>query len=200
MNAGTAIAAAACGLTLLAAAGPAAARPADDPAAPAVEPDAELVENGSFEAPRSPRPGLVGNFPTIPGWTETTGHGLEIQNGLARRARGGGEQYVELDSRGPSSIYQDVATVPGRAYRLTFVYSPHPGTAAAENAFEVTFGDTTQAVAPAMRKGAHWRAITMDVRALEDTTRLVFADASGADRVRGLGVYIDLVSVKQAGA
>lgn len=144
-----------CALAVLAA-GPAAARPADDPGA-AAEAGQELIQNGSFESPQSPRAGLVGNFPTIPGWTETTGHGVEIQNGLAPTASGGGAQYVELDSRGPSSIFQDLATVPGRTYRLTFLYAAHPRTAAAESAFEVTFGDSTQAIAPAPRKAAVWR-------------------------------------------
>src|SRR5687768_577413 len=101
MKAWAAIASAAGVLGLVAAAGPAAARPAEEPAAERTAQDqgGELVENGSFEAPQSPRSGLVGNFPSIPGWKETTGHGLEIQNGLARTAAGGGAQYVELDSR-----------------------------------------------------------------------------------------------------
>lgn len=197
---------------VLPAAGPAAARPADDPGpasptspAPPASGEAgkvaELVRNGSFESPQSPKAGLVGNFPHVPGWNETTGHGLEIQNGLAPTADGGGSQYVELDSKGPSSIYQDIATVPGRTYRLAFVYAAHPGTAAAESAFEVTFGDSTQSIAPAPQGEAAWRSAGLDIVATEPSTRLTFADGSTSDgtRVRGLGAFVDLVSVTAIG-
>lgn len=39
----------------------------------------------------------------------------------------------------------------------------------------------------------------MDVTATEDVTRLTFADATAPDRIRGLGVFVDLVSVTRLG-
>jgi hypothetical protein len=155
----------------------------------------DLVSNGSFESPAAPEAGLVGNFPQIPGWTETTGRGMEVQNELYTPPDGGGAQYVELDSKGPSSFFQDVPTVVGSPYRLTFRYSARPNTSAAENAFEVTFGETTQSLALAPVTAPAWQTSTIDIVATGPSTRLTFADSTGAAQEAGLGALLDLVSV-----
>ena len=104
-----------------------------------------LMVNGSFETPNIPA-GRFGIFPAIPGWSHqprpgTTSSGIEIQDHVAGApAAGAGDQFVELDSDGPSRIFQDVATSPGSTYRLTFLYSARPGTAAIENHFRVSAG------------------------------------------------------------
>jgi len=155
----------------------------------------DLVRNGSFESPAAPESGLVGNFKEIPGWTETTGHGMEVQNELYAPAEGGGAQYVELDSGGPSSFFQDIATTVGDSYRLSFSYTARPNTLAEENVFEVTFGDTTQSIALAPVTAPTWQPATIDVVAAAPITRLTFADSAGPGTERGLGALVDLVSV-----
>jgi len=154
-----------------------------------------LVRNGSFEEPASPRPGLVGTFSSIPGWNESTGHGIEIQNGLYPAPAGGGFQYVELDAAAPSSIFQDVPTEPGTRYRLSFHYTAHPNTPAAVNLFDVTFGGTTMAVAPPWSAAVAWQSATLDMIATARTTQLTFTDAVTNDDHRGTGAFIDLVEV-----
>jgi hypothetical protein len=165
------------------------------PGAASADVPADLVSNGSFESPAAPEAGLVGNFPQIPGWTETTGRGMEVQNELYTPPDGGGAQYVELDSRGPSSFFQDVTTTPGTPYRLTFRYSARPDTPAAENAFEVTFGETTQSIALAPATEPTWQTSTIDIVATGPTTRLTFADSTGPNQEPGLGALLDLVWV-----
>jgi hypothetical protein len=189
----TAAAAIATGIAVVGAAGLVHADPAS------ADSPTDLVRNGSFESPAAPSPGLVGNFPEIPGWVETTGRGMEVQNELYRPPDGGGAQYVELDSRGPSSFFQDVATTEGRAYRLTFRYTARPNTPAAENAFEVTFGETTQNMELAPVSTPEWQTSNIDIVATQPTTRLTFADSTGPDQQRGLGALLDLVSVVPLG-
>src|SRR5215217_1739476 len=104
-----------------------------------------LILNGSFETP-DVAPGNHGIFPSILGWSHqpragVTSSGIEIQDHVAGApAAGAGDQFVELDSDGPSRIFQDVATSPGSTYRLSFLYSARPGTLAAENNFRATAG------------------------------------------------------------
>lgn len=189
----TAAAAVAAAIAVIATAGLVHADPASADA------PADLVRNGSFESPASPEAGLVGNFPSIPGWTETTGRGMEVQNELYSPPDGGGAQYVELDSKGPSSFYQDIATKEGEGYRLTFRYTARPNTPAAENAFEVTFGETTQSIELAPVTAPDWQTSSIDIVATQPSTRLTFADSTGENRQRGLGALLDLVSVVSLG-
>ncbi|MBL8488741.1 MAG: FxDxF family PEP-CTERM protein [Rhodocyclaceae bacterium] len=66
-------------------------------------------------------------YAAIPGWTKTAGHSIEVRRNVAGTAFEG-VQFVELDSYGNSAMSQTVATVAGRAYELSFWYSPRPGT------------------------------------------------------------------------
>jgi hypothetical protein len=164
--------------------------PPPDPMVP------NLVRNPSFEDPGSPRSGFVGTFPSIPGWTETTGRGIEIQNRLFPPPANGGDQYVEMASDAPSSFYQDVPTEPGVRYRLSFRYSPHPNTAADVNPFDVTFGETTASVAPAASSEVNWKAMVLEITAQGPTTRLTFTD-SAHDTDSGLGAFLDMIEVRR---
>lgn len=164
--------------------------PEPDPMVP------NLVRNPSFEDPGSPSSGFVGTFPSIPGWTETTGRGIEIQNRLFPPPSNGGAQYVEMASDGPSSFYQDVPTQPGAHYRLTFRYSPHPNTAASVNPFDVTFGQSTMSVAPAASADVDWKITVLEITAEGPTTRLTFTD-SARDTNHGLGAFLDMIEVRR---
>jgi hypothetical protein len=166
--------------------------PAPDPVLP------NLVRNGSFEDPNSPRSGFVGTFPSIPGWTETTGRGIEIQNRLFPPPPQGGNQYAEMASDGPSSFYQDLPTEAGARYRLTFRYSPHPNTAADVNPFDVTFGETTASVSPAASSEVNWKTMVLEITAQGPTTRLTFTDAA-SDTDHGLGAFLDMIEVHRLG-
>ncbi|MCK6407236.1 MAG: DUF642 domain-containing protein [Rhodocyclaceae bacterium] len=96
-----------------------------------------LVLNGSFED-ISANPGiqqLANNtwqvFSSIPGWTTFTGAGIEVRNNVAGVAQHG-VQFVELDSHGVnpnSAMQQQLSTIGGQNYTLSFWYSPRPSTA-----------------------------------------------------------------------
>ena len=101
-------------------------------AAPASAVGPELITNGSFEQPAIPADDfLLSN--SVPAWTlgaGSTGTGIEIQSyGFSPPD---GTQYVEIDSNGPSILYQDIPTLSGRTYQASFgtarVRRPRPPT------------------------------------------------------------------------
>lgn len=93
-----------------------------------------LVVNGSFENPDI-RSGTWSTYSSIPGWS-TTGAGVEIRDNVVGTAYDG-TQFAELDSKSNSSIYQTLSTTAGKAYTLTFAYSPRINQPASTNPIEV---------------------------------------------------------------
>jgi len=96
---------------------------------------ANLIVNGGFESPAL-SVGSWNVYQSIPGWTKTSGHSIEVQNHAAG-APYEGMQLVELDSYANSGMAQTVATAPGGHYLLSFAYSPRPGVGSASNGIEL---------------------------------------------------------------
>jgi len=170
--------------------------PAVPAPAPVPAPASELIVNGGFENP-SLRYGTWSSFGSIVGWNLSFGSAIEVQNHAAGSPVEG-DQFVELDSNTSSGIYQDVATVAGARYELTFRYSPRPGVEENNNAIEVWIdGDCVATVSANGRNASDtsWARIVLPVRATTARTRVEFRDAGVSD---GLGGYIDAVSFKAA--
>lgn len=159
------------------------------------EASANLVVNGDFEAPTIPG-GTYEIFPPppVPGWTLSSGPGIEIQNHIAGSPYTG-NQFVELDSTANSSMYQDLATAAGERYTLSFAYSPRPGVAADSNGIDV-FWDGSLIASLALSGVGNgdtvWQVYSFDVTATGAATRLEFAATGISD---SLGGYIDAVAV-----
>lgn len=160
-----------------------------------------LIVNGSFETPDIPT-GSFGIFPAIPGWAHapragTTSSGIEIQDRVfGAPAEGAGDQFVELDSDGPSHVFQDVATNPGAAYRLTFLYSPRPLTTAVQNHFSVSAGPESVEIGPlASAARPIWVGFTLDFVATAASSRIEFLDLGPEEETGGLGAWIDEIEV-----
>ncbi|MBP9771816.1 MAG: hypothetical protein KBD16_02740 [Candidatus Pacebacteria bacterium] len=100
------------------------------------DPKVNLIKNGGFENPE-----LANNSwsifysPTALLEWLTNGNGIEIQNSAAGSPFAG-EQLAELDPNNPTTIWQDIPTIPGKTYRLETQYSPRPGRDAEDNRFE----------------------------------------------------------------
>ncbi|MFN2608812.1 MAG: DUF642 domain-containing protein [Acidimicrobiales bacterium] len=158
----------------------------------------DLIVNGSFEQPHiAPATFAITN--SVPGWTlapGSIGTGIELQNHVAGTPKPPQDQFVELDSNGSTGIFQDVPTTVGTTYVLQFVYSPRPGTAAAENHFSVTAGSQSAVVGP-VAGGAttDWQPFSLAFVATSTTSRIQFFDLGPSD---GLGGYVDFVSVRAA--
>jgi len=184
------------GMCVAAAVGAGVIGPATAGAAP------NLIVNGSFEQPNIP-PGFQ-ILPSIPGWSHqarpgTTSSGIEVQDHTAGLpAAGAGDQFVELDSNGPSRIFQDVATSPGSTYRLSFIWSPRPNTAAAENNFRATAGPASAVFGPlAGGPQTSWAGGSLSFVATSASSRIEFLDL-GPEQAGGggVGAYVDLVVVE----
>ena len=165
---------------------------------------ANLITNGSFEQPDI----ATGSFAVfanglVPGWTHepaphaVSSSGLEIQDHAAGAPDpSAGDQFTELDSNGPSNIYQDVATNPGSTYRLSFLYSARPGTAADQNHFRASAGPESAEIGPLTSTSVNvWVAHTLDFVATGTSSRIAFLDLGPEEPSGGLGAYVDLVSV-----
>lgn len=171
---------------------------------------ANLITNGDFEAGQ-----LAGKrwqvFPSIEGWTTTSGHGIEIQRNTVVRAQSG-NQYVELDSqsrngprRGNSALTQGLETVNGQNYWLSFYYLPRTngdkndnGLAVYWDAFDNVFDtfDPSHVVFSVddwqRREHSEWTQFSMRLEATSDLMALSFG-GTGMDNT--LGAFIDNVSL-----
>jgi VCBS repeat-containing protein len=179
--------------------------------------DINLLVNGSFENLGAENGGNLdrgswGVFSKIPGWTsghesDSTAAGVEVQTaGAVGLTPHGGNNYVELDSDSlnpgdpaPSttnaSIYQDVDTIGGDNYVLSFSYSPRTGDESTDG-IEVWFDGKLTATIDSGEVGK-WSDYTFVVKAGEgdgtpDSSRLEFKAVGTADQ---LGGFIDDVKL-----
>ncbi|WP_062295106.1 PEP-CTERM sorting domain-containing protein [Nostoc piscinale] len=156
-----------------------------------------IVQNGGFEQPDIP----TGTFKIqnpIPGtWTLTPDSdpnaGIEVQDNVAGSPYEG-NQFVELDGTAVSGIYQDLTTVVGQAYTLSFAFSPSPDVA--DNRLNVYWGGNLvdNLFASGVGKtNTDWKTYAYNLIATSTTTRLRFDNLD--ELSDGLGPYIDDVSV-----
>jgi len=161
-------------------------------AAPA---SADLIVNGGFEDPQL-RSGSWALFCTIPGWNFVGGEGcevsgqIEIQNNVAGTPYEG-NQFAELDSTRPTTLYQNVATEAGENYVLSFAFAARPGTnILSDNVMSVTWGGSEIFNLPAPNFTPDWTVFTLYVTASSNSTRLTFGDDS-SNSWNSYGVYLD---------
>ena len=184
---------------------------------PVCNPDVNLIENGSFEAP--PVSGwetVLASNPLLK-WlvayvdpsvadtdTDPTHLGLEIQNNVAGAASDG-NQLAELDGYHPSKIWQVIPTIAGKEYSLSFDFSARPNTGVAENVLrvakdDVAFGSDLVADSTATST-TDWTPHAYTFTATGATTKISFADMGYDDsgNTGGLGTDLDNVSLRCIG-
>lgn len=152
-----------------------------------------LVNNGSFEAPD------IGNgyvlTGTLPGWTVEAGAQVEVRQNTAGAAFDG-QQYVELDSTRNMSIWQEIQTVIGQAYQISFAYAPREGRSAADNPIAATWNGVALPGSPFTGTGASsgnaWSVYTFNIVADSVLSTLKF---SGVGDSTSYGGSLDAVSV-----
>jgi hypothetical protein len=147
-----------------------------------------LLTNPSFEDP-DVAPGTAQIFPdSIPGWTDTSGCGIEVQDHCCG-SPSQGDQHVELNTTCASAINQIVATQPGANYVLTFDFSPRPGVG--DNHLLVRWNGGLvfdQAVGGIGLVDTVWTAYVLHVTATGTTSTVEFSDGGFGN---GVGPYID---------
>ena len=109
------------------------------------------VTNGGFEQPVVPDGTFIdygAGDPSIPGWVIASGS-VDVVN---KNLTGvfpvhGGLQSLDLNGFGPGTIYQDVPTIEGHTYQLTFYLSGNPFCTFSVRTLTVTAGSTVASYA-----------------------------------------------------
>ena len=137
------------------------------------------IVNGSFEDPVATS--SIDGRTSIPGWSASSGNFELITSAFWQPFAG--NQSIDLNGTSVGTIFQDVATVAGTRYDLTFALAGNPGTP--ENkTLNVLWG--TDAARPftfvqagATQADMNWELITIQgLVATGPTTRLVFQSTS----------------------
>src|ERR1035438_8580167 len=151
-----------------------------------------IVVNGSFEDPALPN-GSWSLFTSIPGWGLASGPYIEVQNHVAGDPYDG-NQFVELDSTAESAIFQDLPTIAGAEYYLSFAFSARPGVPV--NIMGVSWNGlpvTTLSADGSALADTNWNVYSFTVAATSSSTRLQFSGLGPSD---SLGEYLDAVLVQ----
>lgn len=188
---------------------------------PICDPDVNLVANGSFETPSVNDSWDI--FLSIPNWsidwlagpnsfeyvTRPSSPFFEIQKNVDGWFPSEGIQYAELDTdwNGPSddslygepasiTIWQNIETVSGFTYKLSFDFSARPSTPASDNMLEVKWnnssvGSTITASGETI-SNTEWNNHTFEILSDSNNTELRFTDLGVPN---SLGTFIDNVSV-----
>jgi len=150
-----------------------------------------LVENGSFEDPAIADGGASGAQPT--GWTSD--QGFEIWRGLFDFPAHDGSQHLEMDVNANSTIFQDLAVVPGTTYGLSFAVANRDFEGCGDFCSPVSRIEATwdgNVVLTAERAEGSWQVFETFVEATSGTTRLQLRAAGASDT---LGDFLDDVRV-----
>lgn len=142
-----------------------------------------LLKNGSFED--SPRSTFV------PGWNAEDGGSIELawENQSLPLTPFEGQMFVELDREKNTGIFQDITTVPGEQYYISFAYRNRQGSPA--SSIEVLKdGVTLQKVTTTSTTS--WQTTQMGFTASNRTTRITLRGNGPSD---GLGDLVDGIHV-----
>ncbi len=128
---------------------------------------------------------------------------LELHRGVNAWVHDEGMQHAELDTdwinggseQASVAISQDVNTISGATYEVSYAFSPRPGTAASENVLEVLVDGVVVATHGPVAGGGNtsWTTYTYEFVANDGTANIAFRDAGTPNT---LGTFIDDVKVR----
>jgi choice-of-anchor C domain-containing protein len=161
-----------------------------------------IVTNGSFEATTAPTSSfstvLAGDSTSIQGWTVVTpsmygpgGGSVDLTAGAYNGwGTEDGNYLIDLagTSSEPGGIYQDVATIPGVEYSLSYWTAVNGDQAPNQpHTMNVVVGGVPVDTVQALSAGAplQWVQKTTTITATSSTTRVEFDDATSGDTIQG---------------
>jgi hypothetical protein len=192
----------------------------DEDPAPICNAELNLIVNGSFEEPGLDEDGfgwdvfesVIGGLTWIVNWLNPAESSpetalLELQGGYYTASHG--VQYAELDSnwiKAPGGVYngedarviihQDIETIPGNTYTVSYDFSALPRRGADNNVLQVLL-DTNQvnlhAADGTELTDTSWTTYSYTFVATSTSAKIGFADAGLAD---SFGTLLDNVSVR----
>jgi len=153
-----------------------------------------LIQNGSFEK-NSVSNNSWAVLPSLDNWTLGS-QGMEVRNNVAGSAQEG-RNFLELDTYQNSWLSQDVATVAGGKYDLSFFYAARPGTGANTNGIDVFWnGSLLKHVALDNYTGNNqWLKFDLSMLATGGVSKLEFRAVGNSDGYGGSLDNVSLVSV-----
>lgn len=155
-----------------------------------------LLTNGSFEADIQ-ADGSFGIYPGLTGWSAAPD--VELRNNNAGAAQDG-VNFVELDAFSNSAIFQNVNTVAGQRYRLSFWYSPRSGVSAASNPIVASWGGNQIAGVTAdgtNNSGNVWQQYSFNLLATGALTEVRFAARGHSDSYGGSLDNVTLAAIPE---
>jgi hypothetical protein len=173
----------------------------------ACRPNLELIANGDFETP------IVsannGEWEFIPAFTaglywipeylsgNNGNEGLELQAGFSDWTSRSGDQFAELDGSEPTRIHQDISTIPGATYVLSYSASARPGVL--DNVLQVLAGGSiisSHTLDGSELSDTLWNDYSKTFVATGATTEIGFQNFDTAD---GVGTLLDRVMLSCTG-
>jgi hypothetical protein len=145
-----------------------------------------LVQNGGFESPAIVGDATLAGCP--PGFVWCVGQG-NVDLIQAAWQPGEGRQSIDLNGTTAGSVFQDLATIPGQLYDLSFLFSGNPEGDPSETLEMEIFWDGASLgthgwiVDPALQGPANmlWSPVTIfEILATSAITRLEFRSITGA--------------------
>ncbi|GMT98861.1 hypothetical protein KH5H1_29800 [Corallococcus caeni] len=160
----------------------------NDPELGNVEQGINVATNGSFEtnAIASNYVVLSAGSTALPGWTITSG--IKVMRSPYKAAQNG-LQSIDLNGLGAGSLYQDVPTVVGAGYTVTFYLSNSPNCATVSRSATINYGPSSASFSNA---SASWSLRTYVFNATSTTSRIQLTSTSGGV---GCGLAIDNLQV-----
>ncbi len=160
-----------------------------------------ILRDGSFENPVSGaayvNSGSWAHRSSLGAWTALSTGQMEVWNNFWSTTATDGTNFLELDIEGGlDGFYQDVSTVQGASYLLTFDARLRSGFAAATQAIEVVWnGVVVQTLTP----GANWAQFSATVTGTGSASdRLTIREVNG-QHSDGLGALLDNFSLVAQG-
>jgi hypothetical protein len=164
------------------------------PATTSTATGANLLVNGSFESSTLAAydTGRWGAFTSVPGWTAISGSAIELWNNLNGVDATNGQNFGELDYKeAQDGFYQDVKTVAGQKYDLSFDARSRPGFTSTTTSMEVLWNGSVVATVP---PGDSWQNYDFTVVGSGGQDRLTFRELAGQGS-DGLGALYDNVAL-----
>ena len=134
----------------------------------------------------------MGCLELVPGWTAISGSAIELWNNLIGVDATNGQNFGELDYLGrQDGFYQDVKTVAGQKYDLSFDARSRPGFTSATTSMDVLWNGSLVATVP---PGDSWQNYDFTVVGTGGQDRLTFREVAGQGS-DGLGALYDNVAL-----
>lgn len=157
---------------------------------------ANLVMNGDFENPAIAPDGFYATLPggaVFSGWT-VGGDSIDLID-TRHAAAHSGKQSLDLTGNAAGSIAQNVATTPGKTYRLTFWYCahwfhPYAGDAYADVFWDGVVIDRIHRPGSLSAKNMNWTSASYKLLAKTTSTLLKFSSLSPNG-----GIFLDDISL-----